>query len=317
MALLYVSVHAMAQRNRYGMTIIKQQSGDCGIDRQAEFEKLIDLTTLTDLCTPYKYAAEKITHQDYNGCKTSSFVYKDYGAYQLKMEVDIPTHSNGPYPFIIYVHGGGWANGSLNGFANQSKFLATRGIAGVRISYSLKKQQGHFDMGMEELEAAYQFVKLHAQEWNLDLTRLGYAGGSAGAPLASLATVKNKNCKLFIGANGIYDFTYTAHTGSFPSGSNSYLKNHQSGDKLKEISAMHHIPKENPPAVALFHGTADVTIPYQQSLLFYDAVTKKGGLAEKHIFPNYSHTFYNKDVSDKYEDITIAMYNFANKIFNK
>ena len=317
LSFLCIPMVVLAQKNRYGMTISTNTTGECSIERRVEVEKLIDLSKLTDLCVKYKYIADKIQPEDYTGCKTSSFVYKDYGTYQLKMEVDIPAKTKGPFPFIIYVHGGGWAGGSLNGFVNQSKYLASRGIAGVRISYTLKKQNGHFEQGMQELEDAFQFVKQHAGEWNLDIDRFGYAGGSAGTPLGALAAMQKENCKLFIGANGIYDFTYTDNTGSFPGKNNSYLKNYNNLEKLKEISPFHQIPKKNPPAVILFHGTADITIPYQQSLLLYDKIKQVGGRAEKRIYPNYMHAFYGMNSSDKYEEITIEMYKFANEILNK
>ena len=304
------------QKNRYGM-LVKQTEKGCEIDRRGEIEKLINLESLRDLCTPYKYREDKIRARDYNNCTTQTFVFKAYNAYKLEMEVDIPKQGEGPFPFVIYVHGGGWAGGNLSGFVNQSKYLASKGIAGVRISYTLRQQNGHFDQGMEELDAALQFVKANAKAWNLDLTRFGYAGGSAGTPLASLAAMKN-GAKLFIGTNGIYDFAYQDHVGSFPGKSNRYLRNYNNNiSKLKEISPINHIPSKNPPAVIVFHGTADITIPYQQSVLFCDAIRRKGGRAEQKIYPNYMHAFYSKYSSDRYEEILLQMYRFAKEVFSK
>ncbi len=302
-----------AQKNRYGMTIKKTEEG-CTVERYDELSKLVDLSKLTDLCVRYKYVANKIKPEDYEGCTTNSYVFKDYGTYQLKMEVDLPKEGKGPFPFIIYVHGGGWAGGSLESYADQSKYAATRGIAGVRISYTLKKRQGTFDQGMLELDEALQFVKKHATEWNLDLNRIGYAGGSAGSPLASLAAMKNK-AKLFIGCNGIYSFV-DEREGGFPGENNSYLRNHKTADKLKEISSYYHIPKKNPPAVITFHGNADATISYKQAIMLCDAIKKAGGKAEAKTYPNYTHAFYAKNSSDKFEEIMIEMYRFANEVFN-
>lgn len=315
LALIFISAFSYAQKNRYGMVIKKTDDG-CTIDRREEVEKKIDLSKLTDMCVRYKYVPDKIQEKDYANCTTKSFIYKEYENYKLEMQIDIPNEGKGPFPFIIYVHGGGWAGGSVGSFGDQSKYSASRGIAGVRIAYTLKKKKGNFDQGMEELEAALQFVKQHATEWNFDMTRFGYAGGSAGTPLASLAAMKN-SAKLFIGANGIYDFTLKSHVGSFPGNSNSYLRDYKSESKLKEISAIYHIPSKNPPAVIVFHGTADVTIPYQQAVYLCDAIKKNGGKAEQKIYPNYMHAFYSKTGSDKFEEITMEMYRFANEVFNK
>ncbi|MEJ8844077.1 alpha/beta hydrolase [Lacibacter sp. H375] len=264
-----------------------------------------------------RYKPDLISEKDYSQCTTLKFTYKTYDTFSLYMEVDIPKQSKGPHPFIIWVHGGGWANGTLTSFQNQSTYLASRGIAGVRISYSLMSQGGTFNKGMQEMADAFAFVQAHAAEWGLDMTRFGYAGGSAGTPLASLAAMKQNGngCKLFMGCNGIYDFTDNLQ-GSFGR-SSPYLKEYPKKENRSEISAIHHIPKKvsDIPGVIVFHGTADFTISHLQSVALCDAVSKKGGHAEKNIYENYVHAFYGKGGSDRYEDITLKMYAFARSVF--
>ena len=264
-----------------------------------------------------RYKPDLIKEKDYSQCTTLKFTYKTYDTFSLYLEVDIPKQSKGPHPFIIYVHGGGWANGSLTSFQSQSTYLASRGIAGVRISYSLMLQGGTFNKGMQEIADAFAFVQAHAAEWGLDMTRFGYAGGSAGTPLAALAAMQHNGngCKLFMGCNGIYDFTNNLQ-GSF--GRNSpYLKEYPKQESRKVISPIHAIPEKdsNIPAVIVFHGTADFTISHLQSVALCDAVIAKGGRAEKNIYENYVHAFYAKGNSDVFEDITIKMYAFAHSVF--
>ena len=108
------------------------------------------------------YVPNLIGDNDYAHCTTTTYTYKTYGTYSLSLEVDIPKLTTGSHPFIIWVHGGGWTGGSMGNFSNQSKYLASRGIAGVRISYSLVAQGGNFDLGMQELADAFAFVQAHA-----------------------------------------------------------------------------------------------------------------------------------------------------------
>jgi acetyl esterase/lipase len=234
------------------------------------------------------------------------------------MEVDIPKLSNGPHPFIIWVHGGGWVNGSANAFKKQSAYLASRGIAGVRITYSLISQGGHFDQGMQELADAFDFIKKHAVEWKLDITSFGYAGGSAGTPLAALTALKHNGngCRLFIGCNGIYDFEDNL-SGNFGSRPSPYLKKYSKKSDRGVISAINYIADkpQNIPAVAVFHGKADFTISYLQSVAFCDSIIKKGGHAEKYIYDLYVHSFFNRGASDMFEDVTMNMYTFAKSVF--
>lgn len=311
---------ACAQKNRYGMALAGSE-GNYTLKDSAKICPLIaggcaalpaDAFTALD-----RYKPDLISDKDYTQCTTLKFTYKTYDTLSLYMEVDIPKQVQGPHPFIIWVHGGGWANGTLTSFQNQSTYLASRGIAGVRISYSLMSQGGTFDLGMQEMADAFAFVKAHAAEWGLDMTRFGYAGGSAGTPLASLAAMKHNGngCKLFMGCNGIYDFTNNLQ-GTFGI-SSPYLKAYPKKESRSEISAIHHIPSKasNIPAVIVFHGTADFTISHLQSVALCDAVSKKGGRAEKNIYENYVHAFYGKGGSDRYEDITLKMYTFARSVF--
>jgi acetyl esterase/lipase len=313
---LFLLNTAWSQKNKYGMELKKTDGKACEIVRIDEIAGLVDTSTLTDLYVKYEYKPVKIKEADYSGCKTIQCVFKEYPSYSLKMEVDLPLNPTvSPVPFIIYIHGGGWSGGSLTGFKDYSQYLATKGIAGVRISYSLKKNKGDFNMGIEEVDAAFGYVEQKAKEWNLDMKNFGFAGGSAGSPLAAYWAMKKENCKLLIGYNGIYNFTGSKPGGSFPGENNSYLKTAQTQEKLKEISALFNIPAKNPPAVLVAHGTADPTISYLQSVALCDAVEKRGGIVKRLIYPGYVHSFFNQNNSDKYEEVVMESYQFAKKIF--
>ncbi len=303
------------KKNRYGMEIEKRTDGTCKIKKQGEIEKIIDLSQVADLCVPYVYKPDKIQGSDYEKCTTKEYIFKDYGTYSLSMEVDIPSGMKGPFPFIIYVHGGSWISGGPSSFKNQSQYLASRGIAGIRITYTLQKNNGHFEQGLEEIDEAFRFTQAHAKEWNLDMKRFGYAGGSAGTPLSSYWAMKKEGCSLYIGCNGLYDLTEFPPAGNFPGKDRPYLRFIDSQEKAREMSSVYQIPKKNPPAVMVAHGTADTTIPYQQAVALCDAVAAKGGKINKLIYPYYVHAFFNKNASDKYEEITMEMYRFSKEIF--
>lgn len=322
--IFFIPIHnnpLVAQKNRYGMTL-SGTPGNYTLTDAAKICPLVDGGCATLPADAYElfegYKPELIQDNDYAHCTTLKFTYKTYASHTLSMEVDIPKLTEGPYPFIIWVHGGGWTSGGVGAFTNQSTYLASRGIAGVRIAYSLISQGSTFDQGMEELAAAFAFVQSHAGEWNLDMTRFGYAGGSAGTPLSSLAAMKHNGngCKLFMGCNGIYDFQHYL-AGGFGSGQSPYLTDYPARESRDVISAVNYIPSDpaDIPSVAVFHGTADFTISYLQSEALCDSILKKGGRAEKNIYDNYVHAFFNINGSDKYEDVTLKMYDFAQSVF--
>lgn len=324
--LLGFSYSLCAQKNRYGMKLKEENNAHHLVDEQRICEILAngcsDLPN--DLHTPKGvYTPNLIKAEEYGNCSTSEYIFKAYPSknYVLNMAVDIPnvkSNGNSLYPFIIWVHGGAWANGSVNAFKNQSQYFASKGIAGIRITYSLKKQGGHFELGMQELNEAIQFVKAHAAEWGLDSAQFGFAGGSAGTPLSALAAMRysDQGCRLYIGCNGIYDFENNRQ-GKFCGGNpikNKYLENIED---FKSISAINNIPnkKEQIPAVVLFHGTGDTTISHKQSAVLHEAIVAKKGKSALHLYKYYAHAFFNQNGSDAYEDVTIKMYDFANRVF--
>jgi acetyl esterase/lipase len=310
-----------AQKNRYGMAL----SGSVGSYTLKDASKICPLVTggcaalPADAYTAYAgYQPSLISDNDYAHCTTLKYTFKTYDTHSLTLEVDIPKLTTGPHPFIIWVHGGAWVNGGTTAFVNQSLYLASRGIAGVRITYSVISQGGDFNQGMQELADAFAFVQAHATEWELDMTRFGYAGGSAGTPLSSLAAMKQNGngCKLYMGCNGIYDFQHNL-AGAFGDGSSPYLSSYPTKESRDVISAINYIPSnpQNIPAVAFFHGTADFTISHFQSVAFCDAISKKGGRAEKNIYNYYVHAFFNRGATDMYEDVILKMYAFAKSVF--
>lgn len=311
---LLISSPAISQRNRYGMGLT-DNAGTYTLSNQTDICPIIDCNSLpADAYIPYTYQEERVSPKDFIYCKTLSYVFKSYSNYDLKLEIDLPTLTEGPCPFIIYVHGGAWFNGDINSFKDQSTYLASRGIAGVRVTYSLVNQGGHFDLGIQELGEAFDFIQSKAAELHLDMSRFGYAGGSAGTPLASLKAMTQNGCKLYIGCNGIYDFRHNLE-GSFPGSGNNYLINYPEISGRNVISAIDNIPDFDIPAVVFFHGTGDYVISSKQSRVFADSLIKKGGTVRPFIYDYYLHGFWNKGNTDKYEEIVLQMYDFAKEIF--
>jgi len=95
--------------------------------------------------------------------------------------------SDRPAPLVLVIHGGGWTGGSkerLSRFVDPQALLEA-GISVAAINYRLMKHaQGvtpPVKAPMHDAARALQFLRSKAGEWNIDKTRVGAAGGSAGA----------------------------------------------------------------------------------------------------------------------------------------
>jgi acetyl esterase/lipase len=181
------------------------------------------------------------------------------------------------------------------------------------VVYSYVKDGGTLQLGYDEMRAAYDFAASKAEELNLDVTRFGYCGASAGCTIAAYAAMTVPGCDLYLGCNGLYDLiNLTAD--EFParnSESMQYLAPYTQ-DQLRDLSPIRVIPTTNIPAVALFHGTNDITIAHRRSVDFADAVEAAGGRAEMNSYAGYGHGFFN---ACAFEDVTKKMYEFARSIF--
>lgn len=245
---------------------------------------------------------------------TRKFVYQQTAAYTLYMEADLPEGS-GPFPYLIYVHGGGWQNGDPDVFKKQSLWLASRGIAGIRISYPLIPEGGTFLLAMEAIDEAVRFIRKKAPELKLDNARFGFCGASAGAHLAALAAMRTGGCNLCIGMAGTYDLLHTK-AGDFPAEElrTSYLGSADT-TVIRSASAMYQIPPRNIPACLLMHGTDDQVIDLRQSKAFAATLREKGGIAEEVYYPGVDHGVNSRTDTALFHTTVKDMYAFCSRIF--
>ncbi|SDS58786.1 Por secretion system C-terminal sorting domain-containing protein [Polaribacter sp. KT25b] len=232
----------------------------------------------------------------------------------LGLKMNLPTNRTQKTPVHFWVHGGGWSGGtpeaSAGSYSPHGEYLAENlGIATLGIGYRCSGSSGTFSLAMEDIAAAYQWALDNADTYNFDMTKVFFSGGSAGTPLAALASQQLPNVIGFIGFNGIYDFVNDA--GDFGVG-NWYKQNVPSETANSPIFNL----RTPPPATIMMHGDADTTISYTQSTLFADAINANGGQAEAVIYPGEVHAFFNQGKS-AYEDVLIEMVGFINRVLNE
>jgi acetyl esterase/lipase len=223
---------------------------------------------------------------------TTNVVYKTVGDIALKLDLDLPK-GKGPFPIVLYVHGGGWKPSDDTGqFAAQSSHLTGKGIAGARITYR-GRGQGTVSDSLADTMDAVQWLRDNAKSYNLDVTRLGIAGGSAGAHLAALAAQRVPECVCFVGFNGPYDLpAMRQYRGSSWDEWRDTFFEGSSEEALRKASPVYQL-RAPPPATLLIHGIADTTVPYDQSVTFAEAVKAKGNHATVELYAGEQHAFFN------------------------
>lgn len=98
----------------------------------------------------------------------------------------------GNYPAIMIIHGGGWQGGRKSAHAEFSRYMAARGYVVWAISYRFAPRY-RFPAQLEDVQAALDFMRQHAQAYETDLSRIAVMGRSAGAHLAMLAAYRSNS----------------------------------------------------------------------------------------------------------------------------
>lgn len=93
-------------------------------------------------------------------------------------------NSDRPAPLVIYYHGGGFRGGDKRTIKiDLLKQLLAGGVSVAAVNYRLSGT-APFPAQMNDCARALQFIRLHAAEHNIDPTRVGATGGSAGAGIS-------------------------------------------------------------------------------------------------------------------------------------
>ncbi|MFO8082188.1 MAG: alpha/beta hydrolase [Armatimonadota bacterium] len=237
-----------------------------------------------------------------------------------------PDEFTDPRPAMLFIHGGGWQGGSPTQFYRQAAMLAEQGVVGSCCRYRFS-DDATFPASVHDVKAAVRWLRANADELNVDPDRIGVMGGSAGGHLAGmLATTagveeleggggnpeQRADVRLAVLLNPITDMTVFASDTTLHPAVAKYL-----GGPPEEMPAQYvlaspllNIDADTPPCF-LLHGTADTTVPHDQSVRFAEALGQIGQEAELVLIPDVPHGFFNK--SPHFEDTWPAMEAFIVK----
>ncbi len=100
---------------------------------------------------------------------------------------------NGPFPVVMYFHGGGWVIGDLETHDPLCRRLCNRsGCAVVAVDYR-RAPEHKYPAALHDCFNATKYVAEHAAEFNADPRRIAVAGDSAGGNLAAAVTLKARD----------------------------------------------------------------------------------------------------------------------------
>ncbi len=213
-------------------------------------------------------------------------------------------------PAMIYFHGGGWNAGSKNKIP---VFLATGLREGlfhvVAVEYRFTNVAPH-PAQTNDCMRAIQFVRKNAAQWHINPKKLGVTGGSAGGHLSLWVALhddfadpdsddpverQSSRVACAVPFAGPTDWSllstikhihpaYRQLIGYKPGTPASEMDE----AKMKDVSPVTFVSKDDPP-ILIFHGDADVIVPYEHATVLKEKLKAAGVVHELHTVEGGNH----------------------------
>lgn len=230
--------------------------------------------------------------------------YKAPFARPLGLDLYRPEKFKGRLPVVVWVHGGGWKNGSKEGCP--AKWLAQHGFAVASISYRLT-HDAQWPAQIDDCRSAVRWLRKNARKYRLDPDHIGIWGSSAGGHLvAIMGTIDApKGEEISSRVQAVCDWFGPTDLLTMPPNNVSATRSieqvrNSNGAKLlgatvrdipekaKEASGLYHVSSDDPPFLVM-HGDEDPGVPIAQSERFVAALRKANVPVTYHVVKGAGH----------------------------
>lgn len=222
------------------------------------------------------------------------------------LDLYLPETGTGPFPLIVFIHGGGWYSGD-KADGQEDAFVALReqGYAVASINYRLSGEAAH-PAGLIDCKTAIRFLKANAGQYWLDPERFAVGGDSSGGHYALMVALTSGNPEfedltrgysaentdvrcavVWYPATDLAETMRTVQDGEYTGfGANFAWANIERyvgktiqdvGDECLVLASPINYISEGMPPILLQHGNADTICPMDQSQRFYRAAVSVAG----------------------------------------
>ena len=206
----------------------------------------------------------------------AQILYKTVDTTQLYLTVypSVTKMPNKKSSAMVFFFGGGWNNGTVKQFEPQAIYFSQRGMTCILVDYRVKEKHKATPFeSLKDAKSAIRYIRAHANNLQIDPSKIVAAGGSAGGHLAAataLITDYNEstdNTSVSCIPNALVLFNPVFDNGP---GGYGYER---IGDAYKQFSPLHNIVSGAPPTI-VFLGEKDHLVPVETAK-YYKTVMDK------------------------------------------
>jgi acetyl esterase/lipase len=262
--------------------------------------------TLSPAPSPSAPVAPVVFNPAQLGMVARNVTYCTVDGVPLLMDVYFPRTKNGPWPAVIYIHGGGWRKGDKEIGAGNTDLpaLVSAGFLIISVDYRLAPDYLWPAM-IEDVKCAVRSLRAHAAEYNVNPNKIGIYGGSAGGHLAALVGTSDAGAGWDVGeyldqssrVQAVGDFfgpTDLVVESAKPSAQQIYTEvfgpDWRTSTILAEASPVTYVSPDDPPFL-IMHGAKDTGVPPTQSKILYSKLVATGVPATLVMVQNAGHGF--------------------------
>jgi acetyl esterase len=216
--------------------------------------------------------------------------YRAVDGRELTLDVMVP-EGEGPFPVLVYLHGGAWVWGSPATHRKLTHRLAEQGFLTLSVDYRLAPEHA-FPAGFNDCVHAIHFASHNARRWGGDPDKLVVAGDSAGANLAAAAAIDLANAvdaPVIKGVGllyGVFDFSGFETEGVTAVLMDAYLGGR---DLVRDPRVSPLVKAASLPPAHIAVGTADPLIEDAEALRA--ALARAGRVHDYQVYPDMPHAF--------------------------
>ena len=223
----------------------------------------------------------------------------------IKARVYTPA-GEGPFPVIVYYHGGGWVIADLDTYDASARALALGAEAIVVSSHYRQGPEDVFPAAHEDAYAAYVWTVENAGTLNGDSSRMAIAGESAGGNLAANVAIMARDANITeplhqllvypVAGNDMTTPSYIENADAAPLGKadmawfveHAFASKEDAGDPRINLVNRDDLA-DLPPATVI---TAQIDPLRSESMAYGEALKAAGGMVEMKNFDAVTHEFF-------------------------